>query len=57
MLAPKLPLLSTAEAGDWVAIVTVMFAGVFAARVRLDGLKLPDAFRGRLPQLKEPVPE
>jgi hypothetical protein len=38
-------------------MVTVTFAAVFPARFRLDGLKVHDAFAGRLLQLKETVPE
>jgi hypothetical protein len=42
---------------DWVAIVTVKVAGVFAVRLKLEGLKLQDAFAGRLLQVNETVPE
>lgn len=42
---------------DWVAMVRVKDAGVFPVRFKLEGLKLQDAFAGKLLHVKETVPE
>ena len=52
----RLLVISSADVCDWVAIVTVKFAAEPFVNVRLDGLKLHEAFAGRLLQLNETVP-
>jgi hypothetical protein len=47
---------SAAVVWDWVAIVTVKVAGVFPVRLKLEGLKLQEAFAGKLLQVNETVP-